>query len=335
MVSDRQARVGIVGGVLLLAAALVPNQRSGAAPILFLDTSPPQSREAAETFALPITPPLDQGDSDLCWVYAALSMLETNYLSRHPGSRVELSRAALQRDTIADRFARRIRGEPGPLEEGGLSIEALKIIREKGIVARADFHDIVDSEPIFDAIEDKLANAPDSQEKLNVLREQLKTNLGETPPVTHLDGEALSPQALARAMLEKREWMEYDLSRDGFEGLGPSHDPDARPDTRVTYVKLDRMIGLIHRSLQHGQAVVAGSDDHAFLIYGGDYDKDGKPIAYLIKDSLAPLTRRAGADELHQTLNDVTVAMDPAPADEHAALGGGPKRPLPATKTQP
>ena len=53
---------------------------------------------------------------------------------------------------------------------------------------------------------------------------------------------------------------------------------------------------------------MAGSDDHAFLIYGGDYDRDGKPIAYLIKDSLAPLTRRADADEVHRTLNDVTVA---------------------------
>jgi len=88
----------------------------------------PKTREAAESYALPITPPLDQGDSDLCWVYATLSMLETYYLYRHPDSRIELSRAALQLNTIADRFARLIRGEPRNLEEDGLPVEALDLI---------------------------------------------------------------------------------------------------------------------------------------------------------------------------------------------------------------
>ena len=54
----------------------------------------------AERYLLPITPPLDQGNSGLCWVFAALSMLETNYMSRHPGAHVEFSRAAVQRDLI-------------------------------------------------------------------------------------------------------------------------------------------------------------------------------------------------------------------------------------------
>jgi hypothetical protein len=75
----------------------------------------------------------------------------------------------------------------------------------------------------------------------------------------------------------------------------------------VRYVGLARMIDLIRRSLAHGGAVAAGSADHEFLIYGGDYDKDGRPVSYLIKDSLAPHLYRADADRIHRMLNDVTV----------------------------
>ncbi len=268
-----------------------------------------ETREAAESYTLPITPPLDQGDSDLCYVYATLSMLETNYLYRHPDSRIELSRAALQLDSIDDRFARRIRGEPRKLEEGGLPVEALDLIRQKGLVARGDFHDIVDPDPIFSSIDEKLSRAADPEDKRKVLGAELKASLGETPSVTHLDGETLSPDELAKAVLGERDWVEFDLSRDGSEGLGPSRDPDARPDTWVMYVRLDLMIDLIHRSLASGRAVVAGSVDHSFLIYGADYDREGKPLSYLIKDLLAPFVYRASAEELHRKLTDVTVAL--------------------------
>ncbi len=36
----------------------------------------------------------------------------------------------------------------------------------------------------------------------------------------------------------------------------------------------------------------------------------GKPLAYLVKDSLAPYLYRVDAEALHQELNDVTVAVD-------------------------
>lgn len=262
--------------------------------------------EAAERYALPISPPTGQGDSDLCWVFATLSMLETNYMVRHPGSTIELSRGALQRDSIADRFRRRMRGERIDLEDGGLGVEALALIRLNGLISRSDFHDIVDSDPIFSSIERRLAKASDKQ---TALSEALRDSLGFTPPMTHLDGKTLRPAELARAVLGDEQWTEFDLSRDGAEGWGPSKDPDARPDTRVRYVKLEAMIDLIHRSLARGESVVWGSTDHALLIYGGDYDGDGKPISYLIKDSLAPFTYRANAEKIHRILHDVTVAL--------------------------
>ena len=111
-------------------------------------------------------------------------------------------------------------------------------------------------------------------------------------------------------MLGHKTWTEFDLAQDGVEGWGPSHDPDARPDTRVRYVPLDRMITLIHESLRRGEAVVSGTKDHALLIYGADYDAEGRPMSYLIKDSLAPYLYRQDAEAVHRSLNDVTVSSD-------------------------
>ena len=113
-------------------------------------------------------------------------------------------------------------------------------------------------------------------------------------------------------MLGHQQWVEYDRSADGAERWGPSRDPDARADTRVHYVALDRMIEAIHTSLKRGEAVITGTRDHAFLIYGADYDRSGKPLDYLIKDSLAPFDYRLSAETLHANLNDVTVSSEVA-----------------------
>ncbi|HZZ62976.1 MAG TPA: hypothetical protein VFE63_17730 [Roseiarcus sp.] len=300
---------GRVPVILLSFCLLLFSGGESSANLAVEGTVGPGEPRAAVRYVLPITPPLDQGDSDLCWVYATLSMLETNYLARHPLSRISLSRGALQLDSIADRFARLIRGERSPLEDGGLVVEALALIHQDGLVARGDFHHIVDSDPIYASVKRGLTRYKGRTAKLRALDRELEARLGRKPQVTHLDGDALSPGELAEAVLGGHEWTEFDRSHDGFDGWGPSRDPDARPDTLVRYVGLERMIDLIHRSLAHGRAVAAGSADHEFLIYGGDYDKDGRPISYLIKDSLAPHLYRAEADKIHRMLYDVTVAQ--------------------------
>jgi hypothetical protein len=128
---------------------------------------------AAERYALPITPPID--------------MLETNYMVRHPGSKIALSRGALQVDSIADRFRRRIRGEPLSLEDGGLAVEAIALIRQNGLLDQNDFHDVVDSEPVFSSVEAKLAAYENPADKQKALSDELKASLGELPKLTHLD----------------------------------------------------------------------------------------------------------------------------------------------------
>jgi len=73
-------------------------------------------------------------------------------------------------------------------------------------------------------------------------------------------------------------------------------------------------VDLIHRSLRAGEAVVWGrTDNHALVIFGGDYDADGRPVDYWIKDSFAPYVYRKAAEEIHKVLTDVTLA---APRDD-------------------
>ena len=263
-----------------------------------------------ESYRLPISAPRDQGDSDLCWVYATLNMLESNYLARRPQSKVELSRALLQRASIADRFRRAITGNSVHLEDGGVAVDALSLIRQHGLVAEKDFHAVVDSTPVWDHVASAVAKAPDEADKLATLKSAVAEELGVTPQETTLDGRNLTPQQFAKAMLGDNVWTEYDVTADGQARIGPSQDPDARPGTQVHYVDLATAADLIHKSLAHGQAVVWGSkDNHALLIYGGDYDAEGRPLAYWIKDSFAPYTYRAPAAQIHSELTDVTVAV--------------------------
>jgi hypothetical protein len=306
----------------LIACGLVASARRDAPPPIFLIDAggKPTASEpaaAAESYALPITAPLDQGETGLCWAFATLSMLETNYMSRHPGAHVEFSRGGLQRDAVADRFHRLVHGEKkqSGADDGGLAVEALALIRENGLIERGDFHEVVDLNPAVETLKQTLAEESEPQRQERELDEQLTAALGAKPGTTHLEGKPLSPAALARAVLGGETWTEFDNARDGALGWGPSHDPDARPETRVRYVTLDALIALIHKSLAQREAVVAGTADHAFLVYGADYDRDGKPIAYLVKDSLAPYLYRVDAEALHQELNDVTVAVNGSPPD--------------------
>ena len=267
----------------------------------------------AESYKLPISAPRDQGDSDLCWVYATLNMLESNYLEKHPQSKIELSRAILQRATIADRFRRSITGDSQHLEDGGVAVDALNLIRQHGLVAEKDFHPVIESAPVWDHVASAISQAPSQADKLAELKSAVTGELGATPKETTLDGRELTPQQFAATMLGDNVWTEYDIARDGRARIGPSPDPDARPETRVHYVDLSTAVDLIHKSLARGQAVVWGSNDnHALLIYGADYDPEGRALAYWVKDSFAPYTYRAPAAKIHAELTDVTVAVTPS-----------------------
>jgi hypothetical protein len=301
--------LGLIAFAAALGGAAVLCTHGGDA-VPLLDIEAPSAQPAAERYVLPISPPLDQGETGLCWVFATLSMLETNYMIRHPGAHVDFSRAAVQLDSIEDRFERLIRGRSGEPSDGGLAVEALELVRRNGLYDRGDFHDVVDVDDMFDELKETLAVPGGADDRKQRLGDRLRSELGVKPASTHLDGRPMAPTALADVVLGDAQWTEFDLAREGEKGWGPSRDPDALPETLVRYVGLDALIDLIHRSLARSEAVVVGTVDHAFLVYGADYDEKGEPISYFVKDSHAPYLYQTSALALHSKLNDVTVSTD-------------------------
>src|SRR5688572_20293400 len=63
-----------------------------------------------ESIVLPVSRGFHQLQTQLCWSYAALNTLETNYLVKHPEAQLELSRRAMQYFTYEDRYTRKING---------------------------------------------------------------------------------------------------------------------------------------------------------------------------------------------------------------------------------
>ena len=66
----------------------------------------------------------------------------------------------------------------------------------------------------------------------------------------------------------------------------------------------------------------------AAALFGADYDRRGKPLDYLIKDSLDPFAYRLAADALNEELNDVTVESGVV-GPQFAAERSGPRPGVP------
>ena len=116
-------------------------------------------------------------------------------MARHPGAHVEFSRAALERDALADRFHRLIRGEPGDPGDGGLAVEALALIRQNGLVERDDFHDVVDDGPVLASLKETVASPARARaRKERSIDDALTAALGVKPTTTHLEGRLREPR---------------------------------------------------------------------------------------------------------------------------------------------
>ena len=187
-----RARRGRVFGTTP-SLAFLPLQRSAHVPKRTSATpcrSPRRSTRAIPTFA-------GSSPRSACWRRTTSPVIPAR-ASNSPAPPCNSS-------SIADRIARRIRGEPGILEDGGLAVEALDLIRQNGLVARSDFHDVINSDPIFASVREKLRARQTRRRSSKCPRRRAQASVGE-PPETHLDGETLTPQQLAKAVLGQRQW---------------------------------------------------------------------------------------------------------------------------------
>ena len=249
----------------------------------------------AETILLPISRGFDQGSTGLCWAYATLNALETIHLVRNPdGPDLELSRRAMQYYQMEDRYRRSIKGVNTYLSEGGVVLDAVRLIQSNGIVAFDDHLDITD--PYGQGnIRTMIDNAESFTEKIVALYEGMNTVYTAPPTLTHIpinltpdDPDPAyveaNPGDLARLVLASDVWQSYTPSETEV-GFHDHPDPDARWENLSWHMPPSEFPGRIKQALEAGFPVVISIRNHSVLLYGADYDSEGEPVAYYIKDS--------------------------------------------------
>jgi len=287
-----------------------------------------QSPAVAETILLPVSRGFDQRNTSLCWAYATLNALETIYLVRNPeGLDVELSRRAMQYYTMEDRYRRSIKGVNTYLREVGVALDAIRLIQSNGIVLFGDYDDV--SDPYGQAsIRDMIDSGESFTDKITAMYAGMDIVYTAPPTLTHVPGRPtlddpnrtyVEAQAgdLARLALAGDVWQSYTPSETEV-GFHDHPDPDARWETVSWYMPHSEFPDRIRQALQAGFPVIVSIQSHNVLIYGADYDSNGSPVTYYIKDSYERLHLIAGmsvsgyyylcdADRLHENFWEMTT----------------------------
>jgi len=285
----------------------------------YLQTEPlvkTQSAAATETILLPVSREFDQRDTGLCWAYAALNALETVYLVRNPeGPDVELSRRAMQYYTMEDRYLRSIKGVNTYLYEAGVVLDAIRLIQSNGIVSFDDYYDI--NEPYGQAnIREMINSAESFTDKIIAMYEGMDILYTAPPTLTHLPKEVVGRSGptgveaaagdLARLVLASDVWQSYTPSETKV-GFHDHPDPDARWENVSWYMPRAEFPRRIKQAMEAGFPVIVTIGSHNVLIYGADYESNGSPIVYYIKDSYPDYYYLADADQLHVDLWEMTT----------------------------
>lgn len=103
--------------------------------------------------------------------------------------------------------------------------------------------------------------------------------------LTHLDGRELSPRDAANIITRQEPRISYAPTTDGFRGWIKHPDPDARPNSKSYAIPEDEVAEKIKWALRNNYAVEYSNIGHSLTIFGDDYDSDGRPTNYYMKDS--------------------------------------------------
>jgi len=151
-----------------------------------------------------------------------------------------------------DRFQREITGNSTHLEDGGLAVDALMLIRQNGLVGTIDFHEVVDSDPVFTDLSRRLVNVSGADAKLKALNGALARDLGarRRDPARRQDADAGTTR---KGRPRRRAWTEYDVTRDDGAPASALRRSRRAAGDAVHYVDLTTAIALIHDSLARGE----------------------------------------------------------------------------------
>ncbi len=267
------------------------------------------SEKAAEKYLLPVSRGFSQKGTELCWAYSTLSGLESNYLAKFPDRKLELSRRAMQIFTMEDRYRRYINGTEKFLSERGIALDALSLIRQNGLVAFDDYGDIVDPYGEFNFVV-KIAAALTLEGKLQTLLTGLNQKYGYPPLATHLESKQVSRGELTNAVLMNQIWQSFALQNGPTGGLGKHPDPDARAEAVSWFIPREEFAAKIKESLKADHSVEVTIGGHSILLYGAEYNEQGEPIVYYMKDSYPDYFYKSFPEKLHNSLLEISTAVN-------------------------
>ncbi len=115
---------------------------------------------------------------------------------------------------------------------------------------------------------------------------------------------------LNRAVVGNQIWQSFAAAKaGGAEKFDRHPDPDARLGTNSWYMPREKFAARIKASLEAGHASEVTIGGHTVLLYGADYDADGAPVRYYIKDSYPNYFYESDAAKLHSSLMEITTAL--------------------------
>jgi hypothetical protein len=254
-----------------------------------------QSKGVQETIKLPVSRGFDQKMTGLCWAYSTLSALETIYMVRNPEEpKVELSRRAMQYYTMEDRYRRFIKNVKAHFNERGVVLDAIRLIQANGIVSFDDYADIIDPYGQVD-IRNMINSADNVTDKIIAMYKGMDIVYTTPPIVTQIphsttldnsDQKYIKEKAgdLARLVLSGDVWQSYTPSETKV-GFHNHPDSDSRWENKSWYMPRCKFPGRIKQALKAGFPVIVTIRGHTVMVYGADYDSNGLPVTYYIKDS--------------------------------------------------
>ena len=262
--------------------------------------------DVAERYVLPVSRGFSQEGTELCWVYATLNALESIFLARNESQKNELSRRTMQYFTFEDRYLRYIKGIENYLSERGVAVDAIRLIQAGGLVAFRDYKDIVD--PYGDAdITRDVDHASTSDQKIQILYTDLDIVYSRPPNATHFDDTPISREGLAKQFLGNQVWESYAAASSGEEGYRRHPDPDARQEAVSWYMPRSKFAQRIKAALKANYAVEVTIGGHCIMLYGAEYDSNGTPLHYYMKDSYPDYFYTANPAKLHETLIEIST----------------------------
>lgn len=132
------------------------------------------------------------------------------------------------------------------------------------------------------------------------------TYTGGENPSTVFRGQQISPHALRDTMINNQKFWSYAFSN-AISGWSQHPDSDALKGTQSFYVSPSKKADILERALKMNKAVAISISGHGLVIYGADFDAQGKAVKYYVKNSYPNYFYEADAEKLLPTIWEMTT----------------------------